>query len=63
MIILLKYLATHDEMKGGIQPNKPLFFNLKIIIFNIESYGKIKYDIPKEENNWKENCRREEEIE
>ncbi len=30
-------------MKGGIQPNKPLFFNLKIIVFTIEPYGKIKY--------------------
>ena len=43
MITSLKYLATHKGMKGGIQPNKPLFFNLKMIIFNIESYGKIKY--------------------
>ncbi len=29
-------------MKGGIQLNKPLFFNLKIVIFNIEPYGKIQ---------------------
>ena len=29
-------------MKGGIQANKPLFWYLKIIIFNIEPYGKIK---------------------
>ncbi len=29
-------------MKGGIHPNKPLFFNLKNIIFNIEPYGKIQ---------------------
>ncbi len=32
----------HDGMKGDIQPNKPIFFNLKIIIFNIEQYGKIQ---------------------
>ncbi len=38
----MKYLAIHDGMNMGIQPNKPLFFNLKIIIFNIEPYGKIK---------------------
>ncbi len=43
MIISLNYLATHNGMKGGIQPNKPLFFYFNIIIFNIESYGKIKY--------------------
>ncbi len=33
----------HDGMKGGIQANKPLFFNLKIIIFNIEPCSKIQY--------------------
>ncbi len=30
------------EWTGGIQPNNPLFFNLQIIIFNIELYGKIQ---------------------
>ncbi len=27
--ILVKYLPTHGGMKGGIQPNKPLFFQLE----------------------------------
>ena len=36
-----QFFPVPHRMNGSVQTNKPLLFNLKIIIFNIEPSGKI----------------------